>query len=134
MWTALAIGFFKRHNLLKNGIWQLIILSSASVLWDWFTGWHGWSVDYVLPILCVTILISLRIIVIVQKIPIQESIIYYILAGILGLVPFILLMAGLVHVPIPSVICSGGSFLLLTGLALFKGKDIKMEFRKKMHF
>lgn len=134
MWTALAIGFFKRHNLLKNGIWQLIILSSASVLWDWFTGWHGWSVDYVLPILCVTILISLRIIVIVQKIPIQESIIYYILAGILGLVPFILLMAGLVHVPIPSVICSGGSFLFLTGLALFKGKDIKMEFRKKMHF
>lgn len=134
MWTALAIGFFKRYNLLKNGIWQLIILSSACILWDRFTGWHGWSLDYALPAICLTILISLQIIVWVQKIPVQEYMIYYILAGLFGLLPCLFTALGLVQVIYPSMICSGLSFLFLIGMLIFKGGDMMVELRKKLHF
>lgn len=134
MWAALAIGFFKRYNLLKNGIWQLIILSAACILWDRFTGWQGWSLNYAVPIICLVILISFQIIVRVQKIPVEEYMIYYILAGLFGLVPFLMLALGLVQVFYPSVICSGISFLFLAGLLIFKGRDMVKEWRKKMHF
>ena len=53
MWAALSMGYVKRHNLLKNGMWQLLGVTIGCVLWDVCTGWRGWSVNYVLPIRCV---------------------------------------------------------------------------------
>ena len=41
MWLALAVGFFKRYNLLKNAMWQLIIVTVGCIIWDWLTRWHG---------------------------------------------------------------------------------------------
>lgn len=134
MWVSLAVGFFKRHNLLKNGIWQMLIVSAVSVIWDRSTGWHGWSVDFVLPGICMVIMLSMFIITKVQKLPVQEYMIYYIMVGIYGLVPSILLLAGKVQEVYPSVICSGISFLFLAALLIFKGKDFFTELYKKLHF
>lgn len=134
MWIALAIGFYKRHNLLKNGIWQLVVLSAACVLWDYYTGWHGWSLDYAFPGICLVIQISMQIISKVQKLPTEEYMIYYILAGVIGLVPGVLLAFGLVQTAYLSILCAGLNFLFLTGLMIFKGKDLFAELYKKLHF
>lgn len=134
MWTALAIGFYKRHNLLKNGVWQMIIVTAVSVIWDRSTGWRGWSIDYVLPFACLLILLSLWIISKIQKLSEQEYMIYYIIVAIFGLIPLLLLGLGIVHTAYPSVICGGISFLFLIGLLIFKGKDLFSELSKKLHF
>lgn len=62
MWLALAVGFFKRYNLLKNAMWQLIIVTVGCIIWDWLTRWHGWSIDFVLPGVSGLIMISMLII------------------------------------------------------------------------
>ena len=49
-WLLIMVGYRKRKNPLKNGMWQLIIVTAGSLLWDVFTGWQGWSVDYVIPL------------------------------------------------------------------------------------
>ena len=72
MWIASSIGFFKRYNLLKNVMWQLLIGSIICFIWDGFTGWHGWSVDLVLPILSVATLTGMFVIAKVQKSPVRE--------------------------------------------------------------
>ena len=59
MWIASSIGFFKRHNLLKNAMWQLIIGTIICFIWDALTGWHSWSVDLVLPIMSVSTLAAM---------------------------------------------------------------------------
>lgn len=51
MWIASSIGFFKRYNLLKNVMWQLLIGSIICFIWDGFTGWHGWSADLTLQMM-----------------------------------------------------------------------------------
>lgn len=51
MWIASSIGFFKRYNLLKNVMWQLLIGSIICFIWDGFTGWHGWSADLALQMM-----------------------------------------------------------------------------------
>lgn len=134
MWLALALGFFKRHNLLKNAIWQMLLIPAVCVLWDLFTGWYGWSVDYVLPAVCLLIQLSMLIITKVQKLKVQDYMIYYILAGLYGLLPAVLLITGAAHVMYLCVLCSGISFLLLTGLLIFKGKEMFSELYKKLHF
>ena len=55
MWLAFVTGYLKRYNLLKNAMWQLLIVSIGSILWDIFTGWHRWSVDLVLPLVCLIV-------------------------------------------------------------------------------
>lgn len=134
MWLALALGFFKRHNLLKNAVWQMLLLPAVCVIWDLCTGWHGWSVDYVLPAVCMLIQLSMLIITKVQKLPVQEYMIYYILAGLIGLLPALLLALGAAQVVYLSVLCGGISFLMLTGLLIFKSRDMFTELYKKLHF
>lgn len=134
MWLALAIGFFKRHNLLKNGIWQLVIVSLACIIWDRSTGWRGWSLDYVYPGVCLTIIASEIIITKIQKLPAQEYLIYYIMAAGFGLIPFILILTGVLNSIWLSVLCCGISFLLLSALMIFKWKNLWEELYKKLHF
>lgn len=134
MWLASWIGFIKRYNLMKNAMWQLIIVSAGCILWDVFTGWHGWSVDFVLPIVCMSILLSMWIITKVQRHTAREYMIYFVMAGGYGaILPLILLLTGVIKLPIISVVCVVVCFLFLAALVIFKGKEFREEMHKKFH-
>ena len=134
MWIASSIGFFKRYNLLKNVMWQLLIGSIICFIWDGFTGWHGWSVDLVLPILSVATLAGMFVIAKVQKSPVREYLIYEIMAAIYGLIlPVILLVCGVVRKPTVSMFGALICFLFLVGVILFKGREFKEEMYKNLH-
>ncbi|MGC4018984.1 MAG: DUF6320 domain-containing protein [Muricomes sp.] len=134
MWLDSAIGFIKRYNLMKNAMWQLIIVTVGCILWDIFTGWHGWSVDFVLPIVCVSITLSMFIIAKVQKHTAREYMIYFVMAGGYGVIlPLILLLTGVIKLKIISVACVVVCFLFLAGLVIFKGKEFWEEMHKKFH-
>lgn len=133
MWLALAIGFFKRRNLLKNAMWQMVFIAAASLVWDGATGWAGWAVDYVLPSIAFATLCFVVIIAAVQKQKPHEYMIYFLMAGVCGLIPFILWLAGLVQTAFPSILCGGCSFLFLAALAIFKSRELAAELHKKFH-
>lgn len=134
MWVTLAVGFFKRHNLLKNGVWQMLLVPTVCIIWDYFTGWHGWSLDFCMPCVFLTVEISMVILTKVQKLPVEQYMIYYVMASVLGLLPaFLLLFRTAAFVPF-CVICSGISFLTLIALLFFKQKDLLAELHKKLHF
>lgn len=130
-WLLIMVGYRKRKNPLKNGMWQLVIVALGSLLWDIFTGWQGWSVDYVIPLAALVNMLSMVIISLAGRMETSEYLFYLVQAGAGGLIPFILLAAGAVSVPYPSVICSGVSLLFLLGLVIFKWKDFVREVQKK---
>ncbi|MEF9940915.1 MAG: DUF6320 domain-containing protein [Lachnospiraceae bacterium] len=134
MWLSLAIGFFKRHNLLKNAMWQLFVVTQGCILWDVGTGWNQWSVNYVLPVVCVIILISMFTISRIQSHTAREYMIYFTMAAMYGLLlPSILLLTGIVTVKLPLVICVGVCFLVMIALVTFKRKEFFQEMNKKFH-
>ena len=49
-WIIIVVGVRKRKNIPKGIMYETIISVLLCLLWDKVTGWHGWSVDYVLPI------------------------------------------------------------------------------------
>lgn len=134
MWIASSIGFFKRYNLLKNLMWQLLIGTIISFIWDALTGWHSWSVDFVLPMLSVGVLIAMCVIAKVQKSPVREYLIYEIMAAGYGLIlPGILLLCKVVKRPTVSMFGALVCFLFLVGVLLFKGREFKEEMQKNLH-
>lgn len=134
MWIASSIGFFKRYNLLKNVMWQLFIGTIISLIWDALTGWHGWSVDFVLPIMSVGVLATMFVIAKVQKSSVREYLIYELMAAGYGLaLPVILLLCKVVKRPTASMFGALVCFLFLVGVILFKGREFKEEMQKNLH-
>ena len=134
MWFIMAVGYVKRHNLLKNAAWQLLIMSGICVLWDAGTGWRGWSVNIGIPNICLLIQVAMFIISMIRSLSPREYMIYYVMASVYSMVlPFILLMTGVIRYRTPTVVCIGCSFLFLIGLILFKRKEFKEEMHKKFH-
>ena len=47
---SLAMAIKKRHNFARLTFSEYILIIVGSILWDYFTGWKLWSLDYVLPL------------------------------------------------------------------------------------
>ena len=101
-WLIVAVAYAKRRNILKNEIIQLILVTIIAVLWDKYTGWHGWSLDFVLPFGALAVLGSIPVIVKVTKAG-KRRVSVFILFRLLfaGLVPLILMFLHLIQFSIP---------------------------------
>ena len=130
---SFAMVIRRRGNILKNIIRQAFIIPTAAVLWDYFTGWHGWSLDYVLPVVCGCAIIATVVIAAAMRLKINECIIYFIIDGIFGVFPLILILCGKVRVVIPSCICAAISLLALAALATVYARPVKDEIVRRLH-
>lgn len=131
-WLVVFVAYAKRRNILKNESWQLLIITVLCILWDHFTGWRGWSLDFVFPFGSLAVLGSVPVIARVNHLKSEEYLYYFMQAAMIGCVPLILLWTDLVHYKIPSVVCVGISFLVLAGLFIFQKKNMTREFHKKL--
>ncbi|MEG0894823.1 MAG: DUF6320 domain-containing protein [Oscillospiraceae bacterium] len=130
---SLSSAITKWSNPPKNIMFQVIIVSLAAVGWDFFTGFNGWSIDYVIPCICVSAMVSMAIISKVFKQSLQDYMLYWILDVFFGLVPIIFLASNLVKVKIPSLICIAISLIFLAALAIFEGANLLDEIKKRFH-
>lgn len=132
-WISLVTAYKRRNNLPKNITSQVVIISLLCLLWDKITGWHGWSVDYVLPIACGAGMISLGILARVLPLPRGDYLVCMVMDIVFGNVPLILYFNGVTKLAIPSVACAGLSVVAFAFILLFEGGDIKEEILKRIH-
>ena len=121
-----------KDSLCKSILSQLIILSVLSVIWDYFTGFHYWSITYVIPILCIICSINLAILSIILKDYLEEEIFYFICIALIGVIPFIFIIIGIPN-RIPSIISILLNSICFVSLSIFKFKDVKEELKRRMH-
>ena len=133
VWFSVAVAIRKRHNILKNLTYQVTIVSVLSVLWDIFTGWYGWSVDFVIPIAFVSVMSATAIIAHILKMQTETYMIYSFLLILYGIIPIIFVLNGLSKIIYPSLICVACSFILLSALLIFEGKNMIEELKRRLH-
>lgn len=133
LWFDLAIAIQKRKNLPKNILWQVAVVSLIAFFWDWLTGFHGWSLDYVLPVLCSCAMVAMIVVAKARRLDTQDYILYLVIDCILGIVCFILILTGTVHVVFPSAISFGASLVFLAFLLFFEGKVLWAEIQRRFH-
>ena len=132
-WLVLGVTVHKRGSPMKAIVWQLGAISVITLLWDLFTGFAGWSLDFVLPIFIPCVQLAAFIVVVALCLRPAEYLFcmtFCILAGFLPLIPLLCGMLGTLH---PTVICVGVSLVALAGLLLFKGRELKDDAVRRLH-
>lgn len=133
MWICLANAILRRHNIPKNILWMVVWISLFSVAWDAITGWRNWSVDFVIPALCVTAMLAVTVVSVAMKRKLTEYMVYLIVDSLFGVVPVLFLLLGWVRVRYPSILCAAGSVLSLGALWAFQGPAMVEEMKKRLH-
>ena len=133
MWVPLFTAMRKRSNISKNILWQVVILSVLLLLWDVFTGWHRWSVNFAIPALCISAMLGLAIVGKVMHLQPGDYVIYLLIDVIFGLVPLILWITGLAKVGWLCLASMVVSVLCLTTVLLFSELSVWQELKKRFH-
>jgi hypothetical protein len=133
LWLGLIIVVRKRHNTPKIIMWQVAVISLLSVFWDWQTGWHGWSLDYLIPIVYVAAELVMYITAKIMKLGIREYLTYALLDGLFGILPVLFILFHWVKFLYPSILCAAFSAIFLAAIFIFQGDQINKELKKKMH-
>ena len=132
-WISLALVLKKRTNIPKTVLWQVGILSLLAYIWDRFTGFRGWSLNFVLPILCTSAMVAMSVIARVQKLKIENYIFYLVIDCVFGILSFTLLVTGRTTEVIPSAICFASTIIFLAALLIFQGKTLLAEIQRRFH-
>ena len=133
LWVFLFIAVRKRNNIPINILWQVAVAILFCLLWDLFTGWHGWSVDYVVPSICVAAMAALAVTAKVFRLVVGDFLFYLLISVLFGILPVISILLGWVQVLYPSLICVGCSLVSLAAVLIFQGENMKREWRRRMH-
>lgn len=133
IWLDLYFLVQKRFHIPKKIMWQVLILSLLSIFWDWKIGWIGWSITYVIPILCLVAMIIMYSIAIIMKLSTRDYITYVFINALFGIIPIIFVLFQLVDVIYPSIISIAVSVIFLAAIFILQGKSIISELDKRMH-
>ncbi|MDD2218391.1 MAG: DUF6320 domain-containing protein, partial [Eubacteriales bacterium] len=132
-WLSIALVFRNKNNITNNIMWFVILVSSLSVLWDWKIGWKGWSLDYVIPIVCVTAIFAMYVAAKAMRLSAKDYMIYFLLGGLFGIIPIVFILFNWLNVLFPSIISVSVSIIFLSAIIIFQGENIRSELDKKMH-
>ncbi len=133
MWLIAYAIIQKRRNIAKSIVYQIALLSLLSILWDYYIGWSGWSINYAIPIIGSSALAAMFVSVRVVELVAGDYILYILIAALLALIPLSFILFGWISHPIPSFISVCLSVVMLVAILVFRGRVIVTELQKRMH-
>lgn len=110
-----------------------ILVCGVSIFWDYYTGFRGWSINYVFPSLCITYGIFMLILRFVSYFAFRENSSYIYLNVCLEFLPILLLNLDKLSVGILAYTSAGLGMLNLFILILFDGSSLKSDIARKLH-
>lgn len=132
VWLSLSLAIRKRKNIPKGMLYQVVLISCICVGWDLAMGWRGWSTDFIIPILCLSVLVTLGILSRVFSWNFDNIIIYFWIAALFGVIPIIFYFTGVLNVKLPSIICTAGSLVSIIAILFFKWDSIRSELKRRL--
>ncbi len=120
-------GYLHRIFYLVIGAELLIVLIDVA------TGFHRWSVNYVLPGGMILVDVVLIVLMIVNRRNWQSYMIFQLLTIVIGAVPLLLIRLGIVTVPLFSEIAFYSAVLVFLGTLIMGGSEAHQELRRRFH-
>lgn len=133
---SLARGtLYARINVSKKLLFQEIVVSLLLIAIDVLSGNKGWALAIVVPAVCVATNTAFISIVLTNRKNLGDSFIAVFLSIILGCVPFLLQLFGVIKWKVlwaPLSSC-GYSGVILLGFLIFGWQEITEELKKRLH-
>lgn len=122
-----------RRKVIKVLLFLNIFISTLSVFWDIYIGFHGWSVNYVIPALCISYGLFMIILRLVNYYAFRENSYYIYLNICLEFVPLVLVFFDKATPNILVQLSTLFGVLNLLILLIFDGSSFKDDIIKKLH-
>ena len=132
-WFTLIIGMKRRNNFMKLLFAEVMLVLVSSIIWDYFTGWHFWSINYVLPFLCIAYITTLFFLRLFLKNVFKDYVIYIYINSLVGLVPLYFIFRNKLSIEWPSILCVVFSIISILALAIFNHRQRKNELERRLH-
>jgi len=126
--------FSGRKKILKLLLTLNILVCFISVFWDFYSGFMGWSINYVFPSLCISYGVFVLVLRLVNYFAFRENSYYIYLNICLGFVPIILSLCGKIEANPLIYLSSLFAILNLLILIIFDGSNFKDDIARKVHF
>lgn len=133
VWAAVGTAIRKNRKIGLNIFIQAVSLSLLLIVIDYFTGQRSWALNYAVPFLLITATLSITTLIIVKHMDSASFALYFILTTLLGFVPMLLSLFGLISVMWPSISCGIYSAISLISLFIFADRATKSELKKRFH-
>lgn len=132
-WLSIAAAIKKHRNILKYVWYQMLIITSLTVVIDGMTGQRGWAITFVMPLMLTVAMIVMYLLSKVLKLQVGDYMIYLLLDALFGIIPVIFLRTHQLITDIPSWICILTSIISVVGLIIFEGKNMMSELKRRLH-
>lgn len=133
MWITVAYPLFGKLKIGKIIVVNTIATSVYVFSLELATHTKGWGLTYVFPFLLIAATLMITFIILLKRLKWQDYMAYQTIMVVLGFLPVIFCVAGLVTTILPSVLSAFYSFLTLAGMFIFADKKYKDELIRRFH-
>ena len=133
-WAAIAYPIIVRKNIGHHIMVDAVCLCLFFIMAQIVTKTKGWSLDYVIPFQFIAATTIISLIILIKRMKWREYALYQFITIVLGLLPVISVIAGLVENIWPSIGSAFYSFITLLGMLIFADKKYRNELIKRFHF
>lgn len=135
IWNGVVRGMIIKSSLLRRLFIRFLWTSIFYFAVDLFSGWHQWSLTLQLPMFCmVNLFLSLYLAGLFRTETADEELTLYLsLECLMGIIPGVLTMVGVIEFSFFAMIISCICLLFLLLMVLFRWRSIKHEYRKTFH-
>lgn len=132
-YVILAVGYKKWKNSRKTVIYEGLIGIGICILWDWYLGWKGWSIDYVMPLAVVVLNAFYFILGLADREHQTDYGIYFLITITGTILVLVLLLAGVILNRKLALITTGIGIILLLAEIIFYGRPFFAELSRRLH-
>jgi hypothetical protein len=133
LWLSFWIAKKRWWNIPKNIFLQLVVISAMEIAWDFFTGFHKWSFNYVIPIMFSCSIIALSVFAQIRKLRPGDYMLILFIINIVSICSLLLIVFNLVTVIYPALICFTLSVISAARIIVFEGRSLLEELKRRMH-
>ena len=124
-WIDVIATMYLRNNLIKVLTFEALVAIVVDYYVDLKTNFHGWSVQWMIPMTFIGLAIATIVIAKVQKLRLDEYILYIVFDFVISLFQIIFIKNGMNTVPWPAVVSIMFYMILLAALVIFRFRDLK---------
>ena len=124
-WIDVIATMYLRNNLIKVITFEVIVAIVVDYYIDIKTGFHGWSINWMIPMTLIGLAIATIVIAMVLKLRLDEYILYIVLDFVMALIQIIFIRNGMNSFPWPAVASIITYMIIIAALVIFRFRELK---------
>lgn len=124
---------YRRHPIPSILFQILLAVSFVTVCTDFYVGYTGFSVNYVVPMLCAATLVVNFVLAFVPKRYAENALVYVLMNMVVGALPYLILLLAGRELPLTWILCLLISIVTFLGLVVFQWRRLFSEMHKRLH-